>query len=121
MNQPTELAPSMGTGRSRSTRMDRGAYWTMMKYIIFASGGANFVWIFMFWGFGAQAMAWSCVVSVLMYVLGYWLLLNGHKRAVTLNSWLQVVGHSSLACVLLGVALGWIYLSVLGIAAPPNL
>lgn len=102
MNQPTPLAPSMGTGRSRSTRMDRGAYWYMMKYIIFASGGANFIWIFLFWAFGAHWMAASCVVSVLMYLLGYWLLVNGHKRAVTINSWVQVVGHSSLACVLLG-------------------
>ena len=92
-----------GSHRSRAEpSLATGAYWTMIRRLVLISGTASALWTILFGILNAPLASTVGLISLALYALVYLLLQYKRNTAAMFLIWIEVLGHTAMACLLLG-------------------
>lgn len=101
---------SLKSTASHAPPRERGPqFWKVALTTCKLAGTVDVSFFFLFLFLGSPILAWVNVISVGMYVAGYYALRRKHNRLAVRLIWLEVIGHSALGTILIGWGSGFHY------------
>lgn len=95
----------------------RSQFWLMCLRCCMLAGSVDVAFFFIFHYLGSPILAWVNVLSVPMYAIAYWALLNRRNRLAVRLIWIEVMVHAALGSLLIGWDSGFHYYLLMFIPA----